>query len=66
MSTSPHPPPLRPGDRVRYIHDRGHIEVVESCELVAGALVPHWRVVTTWDGNRRIADAAEFVLEVAP
>jgi hypothetical protein len=59
--------PLRPGDRVRFIHDRDHIEVVETCELIAGP-VPHWRVVTTWDGNsRRVADAKEFIItEVAP
>jgi len=55
-------PPLRPGDRVRFIYDRDHIEVVESCDLIAGP-VPHWQVVTTWNGNRRIADAAEFVIE---
>ena len=63
MSTSPQQPPLRPSDRVRYIHDQGHLEVVESCEFAAEALIPHWQVVTTWDGNRRIADAAEFVIE---
>ena len=56
-------PPLRPGDRVRYIPDRGHVEVVESCELDTGAAVPYWRVITTWNGNRRIADAIEFVLD---
>ena len=66
MSTSPQQPPLRPGDRVRYIHDQGHLEVVESCEFAGEALIPHWQVVTTWDGNRRIADAAEFVIERAP
>jgi hypothetical protein len=60
-------PPLRPGDCVRFIHDRGHIEVVESCELVTEP-VPHWQVVTTWGNNRRrIADAAEYVIvKVAP
>jgi hypothetical protein len=57
MLTSPQQPPLRPCDLVRYIYDRDHIEVVESSELAAEALVPHWQVVTTWDGNRRIADA---------
>jgi hypothetical protein len=63
MSTSPQQPPLRPGDRVRYIYDPGHLEVVESCEFAAGAAVPHWQVITRWDGRRRIADAAEFVLD---
>jgi hypothetical protein len=63
LTTTPQQPPLRPGDRVRYIHDRGHIEVVESCEFAAGALIPHWQVITTWDGSRRVADAAEFVLD---
>jgi hypothetical protein len=62
MSTPQPQPPLRPGDRVRYIYDYDHIEIVESCELTAEA-VPHWRVVTTWDGHRRIADAKEFVIE---
>jgi hypothetical protein len=66
MSTSPQKPPLRPGDRVRYIHDRGHLEVVESCELAAGDVIPHFQVVKTWNGNRRIADAAEFVIEATP
>lgn len=58
-------PPLRPGDRVRYIYDRDHVEIVESCEVAEGAPTPHWRVVATWDGNRRVADAAEFVIEGA-
>jgi hypothetical protein len=63
MSDQTGQPPLRPGDRVRFIYDRDHIEVVETCELVAGP-VPHWRVVTTWDGNRRrVAGAAEFTIE---
>jgi hypothetical protein len=61
MSTPQPQPPLRPGDRVRYIYDCDHIEIVESCEQTAEA-VPHWRVVTTWDGHRRIADAKEFVI----
>ena len=60
MLTIPQQPPLRPGDRVRYIYDPDHIEVVESCEFAADAPVPHWRVITRWDGNRRVADAAEF------
>ena len=63
MLTSPQQPPLRPGDRVRYMYDTDHIEVVESCEFAPGALIPHWQVITTWDGNRRVADAAEFVLD---
>jgi hypothetical protein len=65
MSTPQPQPPLRPGDRVRYIYDYDHIEIVESCELTAEA-VPHWRVVTTWDGHRRIADAKEFVMARQP
>jgi hypothetical protein len=54
--------PLRPGDRVRFIPDPGHIETVESCEFRWGAPTPHWQVVTSWNGNRRIADACEFVI----
>jgi hypothetical protein len=62
MSTLPQQPPLHPGDLVRFIPDRHHIEIVETCELVLSP-VPHWRVVTTWGNNRRrIADAAEFVM----
>jgi hypothetical protein len=34
-------PPLRPGDRVRYIYDRDHVEIVESCEVAEGAPTPH-------------------------
>jgi hypothetical protein len=64
MSIETQQPPLRPGDRVRFIYDRDHVEIVETCELAAGALIPHFQVVTTWNGNRRIADAAEFVIEV--
>jgi hypothetical protein len=56
-------PPLRPGDRVRFIYDRDHVETVESCEFITDAPRRHWQVVTTWDGNRRIADAKEYVIE---
>lgn len=63
MSTSPQQPPLRPGDLVRYVYDPDHVETVESCELIDGEAVPHWQVVTVWNGNRRVADAAEFVLD---
>jgi hypothetical protein len=62
MSTSPQQPPLRPGDIVRHIYDRDHVETVKTCKLVAGP-VPYWQTTTTWDGNHRIADAAEFVIE---
>jgi hypothetical protein len=65
MSIETQQPPLRPGDRVRYIYDLGHLEVVKCCKLVAGAAMPHWRVVTAWDGAHRVADAAEFVIEGA-
>jgi hypothetical protein len=58
-------PPLQQGDRVRFIYDRDHVEIVETCELDTGPLTPHWRAITTWNGNRRIANAAEFVIEGA-
>ena len=63
MSRSPQQPPLQPGDLVRYVFDPDHVETVESCELIDGVAVPHWQVVTTWDGNRRVADASEFTFE---
>jgi hypothetical protein len=67
MSDLQRPPSLKPGDIVRYILDRDHIETVDSVRWVAAAARPHWRVVTRWDGACRVADAAEFVIEgVAP
>jgi hypothetical protein len=61
-STETQQPPLRQGARVRFIYDRDHVEIVENCELIAGP-VSHWQVVTTWNGNRRVADAKEFVIQ---
>lgn len=61
MSNQPQQPPLRPGNRVRYSRDPGHIETVETCEWIAEAMPPHWRVTSSWSGGRRVADAAEFV-----
>jgi hypothetical protein len=58
------PPPLRPGDRVRYIYDRDHVEIVESCRYIDTA-IKHWQVVSRWEGGCRIADAVEFILEDA-
>jgi hypothetical protein len=59
-------PPFAAGDWVHYIPDRDHVEVVETCEWIAEAVVPHWRVTTTWSRDRRVADATEFVIEGAP
>jgi hypothetical protein len=59
-------PPFAAGDRVRYISDRDHVEVVETCQWIAEAAVPHWRATTTWSGSCRVADAAEFAIEDAP
>jgi hypothetical protein len=66
MSTLEQQLPLRPGDRVRYARDPGHIETVETVEWIEDAMPPHWRVVTSWPGGRRVAAAAEFVIERAP
>jgi hypothetical protein len=54
---------LRPGDQVRFIKERDHIEAVLTCEWIADAPTPHWRVTTSWPRGRRVADAKEFVIE---
>jgi len=48
--------PFVEGDKVRYLVDPDHIEVVDACRR------PEWHVQTSWDGHTRSALADEFEL----